>query len=124
MNTTNVLTSCIQTTVFGLPITMLKHLRWTVLYAACFLSPLVHSTPVNVVDLGYASYKGNLSYPDVVAYLGLPYAEPPLDERRFRASLPLNISRISEQTHGGVVDATEYPEFCVQGSTGGMCELV
>ncbi|KAF5371730.1 hypothetical protein D9758_003443 [Tetrapyrgos nigripes] len=73
----------------------------------------------NVVDLGYARYRGNLSYPNTVAYLGLPYAEPPLGERRFRAPLPLNVARVSGETRGKVIDVSEYPDFCVQQATGG-----
>ena len=67
------------------------------------------------VDVGYATYIGNRSYPDTVAYLGIPYAEPPVGDRRFRATVPLNTTRVSEEVGGQVVDATYYPEFCVQG---------
>lgn len=72
----------------------------------------------NIVDVGYARYLGNHSYPNTVAYLGIPYAEPPLGERRFRAPWPLNTTRVKEQS-GAIVDATAYPDFCVQGTTGG-----
>ncbi|KAH9848631.1 alpha/beta-hydrolase [Lenzites betulinus] len=75
--------------------------------------------PANVVDLGYVKYAGNLSYPDTVAYLGIPYAEPPLAERRFRAPLPLDTARVARQAGGRVVSANTYPDFCVQGTTGG-----
>lgn len=73
----------------------------------------------NVVDLGYAKYRGNQSFPNTVAYLGLPYAEPPVGDLRWRSTLPLNTSRVSQQAHGAVVDATKDPEFCIQGTTGG-----
>ncbi|KAK7461803.1 hypothetical protein VKT23_008235 [Stygiomarasmius scandens] len=73
----------------------------------------------NVVDLGYVKYRGNLSFPDTVAYLGIPYAEPPLGDRRFRNPLPLNLGRITREARGKVVDASVYPDFCVQGTTGG-----
>ncbi|CAK5266614.1 unnamed protein product [Mycena citricolor] len=72
----------------------------------------------NVVNTGYASYRGNLSFPNTVAYLGIPYAEPPLGNLRFRAPLPLDTGRVKKAAGGKVVDATQYPEFCVQGSTG------
>ena len=74
-----------------------------------------------VVDVGYARYRGNLTYPDSVAYLGIPYAEPPLGDLRFRSPLPLNVTRVREQAHGREVDATEYPDPCIQFSPRGMC---
>ncbi|KAF8871765.1 Alpha/Beta hydrolase protein [Infundibulicybe gibba] len=72
-----------------------------------------------IVDAGYAKYLGNRTFPTTVAYLGIPYAEPPLGERRFRAALPLNTSRITASANGKVIDATKYPDFCIQGTTGG-----
>ena len=78
----------------------------------------------NIVDLGYAKYRGNLSFPDTVAFLGVPYAEPPLGERRWRRPLPLNTGRIARETQGKIVDLTEYPDFCIQGSIGGMQHLI
>ncbi|EGO01057.1 hypothetical protein SERLA73DRAFT_179100 [Serpula lacrymans var. lacrymans S7.3] len=95
------------------------------LNVALFLLGLVFSGDVlassapNVVDVGYASYLGNRSYPNTVAYLGIPYAEPPLAELRWRAPLPLNTTRISQEANGQVINATTYPMFCVQGTTGG-----
>ncbi len=88
-----------------------------------FLQPRFYAAPIepgDVVDIGYAKYQGNRSFDNTVAYLGLPYAEPPLGEMRFRAPLPLNTTRITAQAGGQVVDATEYPDFCVQGSIGGV----
>ena len=73
----------------------------------------------DVVDLGYVKYRGNLSYPDTVAYLGVPYAEPPLGERRWRVPLALNTTRVSSEAAGQIVDLTTNPDFCIQGSTGG-----
>jgi len=73
----------------------------------------------DIVDTGYAKYLGNRSFPNTVAYLGLPYAEPPLGERRFRAPLPLNTTRVQLETDGQVVDARQYPDFCIQGPIGG-----
>ncbi|KAJ4480240.1 alpha/beta-hydrolase [Lentinula aciculospora] len=72
----------------------------------------------DVVDTGYIQYHGNRSFENTVAYLGIPYAEPPLGDRRFRAPLPLDTERIKAENHGEVVDATTYPDFCVQGTTG------
>ena len=81
---------------------------------------LVHgiSSPTTIVDLGYAKYQGNRTFSNTVAYLGIPYAEPPLVNQRFRAPLVLNTTRVAEATQGKTVDATNYPDFCVQGSTG------
>jgi hypothetical protein len=81
-------------------------------------------TGSNIVDTGYAKYLGNRSYPNTVAYLGIPYAEPPVGDRRFRAPLPLNTARVASESKGAVIDATQYPEFCVQGTTGGECNQV
>ncbi|KAL0578987.1 hypothetical protein V5O48_003027 [Marasmius crinis-equi] len=72
----------------------------------------------DVVDTGYAQYLGNRTFSNAVAYLGIPYAEPPLGDLRFRAPLPLNRTRITEQSNGQVIDATQYPDFCIQGSIG------
>lgn len=72
----------------------------------------------NVVDLGYAKYRGNVSLPNAVAFLGLPFAEPPVGERRWRAPLALDTARVARQSRGAIVDATSYPDFCVQGTTG------
>ncbi|KAJ7796522.1 Alpha/Beta hydrolase protein [Mycena olivaceomarginata] len=79
----------------------------------------VFSAAGNIVDTGYAQYRGNLTFPNTVAYLGIPYAEPPLGELRFRAPLPLNTTRVAAEAGGKAIDATIYPDFCVQGSTGG-----
>lgn len=74
-----------------------------------------------VVDLGYAKYAGNFTAPRAVAYLGVPYAEPPLGDRRFRAPLPLNTNRVRRESGERTVDVTSYPDFCVQGTTGSKC---
>lgn len=79
---------------------------------------VVSSTQGYIVDTGYAKYLGNCSYVDTVAYLGIPYAEPPIGELRFRAPLPLNKTRVTLATGDRVVDSTQYPNFCIQGSTG------
>ena len=72
----------------------------------------------DIVDTGYAKYLGNRSYTNTVAYLGIPYAEPPIGDLRFRAPLPLNKTRVTLATAGSVVDSTKYPDFCIQEGTG------
>lgn len=90
------------------------------LLMTCFAPLLTLSQGTsNVVDLGYAKYQGNMSFPDTVAYLGLPFAEPPVENLRFRAPVLLNTSRIQAETKGQIVDATMYPNFCIQG--GDIC---
>ena len=78
----------------------------------------VPSSAQDIVDTGYAKYLGNRSYTNTVAYLGIPYAEPPIGDLRFRAPLPLNKTRATLITGGSVVDSTKYPDFCIQGTTG------
>ncbi|CAL1710102.1 unnamed protein product [Somion occarium] len=53
-----------------------------------------------IVDLGYAKYEGNVTYPKAVAYLGIPYAEPPVGDHRYRAPAPLNATRVRRETMG------------------------
>ena len=88
--------------------------------AACAVlvqcSPVSDSADGPVVDVGYARYRGAVSYNDTAAYLGVPYAQSPTGERRFRAPVPLKTGK----TSSAIVDASEYPEPCIQGSTGGM----
>ena len=92
--------------------------------AACLASVLFvqNSNAVNsqdpVVDVGYARYRGNLTLPHAVAYLGIPYAEPPLGDGRWRAPSPLNTTRVQQEAAGKIVDATQYADFCIQGTTG------
>ena len=77
------------------------------------------ASATTVFDTGYAQYRGDHSAPNTKRLLGIPYAEPPVGDRRFRAPLPLNKTRVSQEAQGVVVDATEYPDFCVQGMTAG-----
>lgn len=80
---------------------------------------LAQGSSQHVIDAGYAKYLGNQTYPNTVAYLGIPYAEPPLGNLRFRAPLPLNTARISAESKGQIIDARNYAPFCIQGTTGG-----
>ncbi|KIK34881.1 hypothetical protein CY34DRAFT_812584 [Suillus luteus UH-Slu-Lm8-n1] len=82
---------------------------------------LAQSSIRPTVDVGYVTYLGNQTYPNSVAYLGIPYAEPPVGDLRFRATVPLNTTRVSEEANlngEAVVNATYYPDFCIQGTTG------
>ncbi|KAJ7072952.1 Alpha/Beta hydrolase protein [Mycena amicta] len=97
----------------------IAHLLLALQGALPAFSESLSSTAGNIVDLGYARYQGNLTFPNTVAYLGLPYAEPPVGQLRFRAPLPLDTKRVAAAAGGKVIDATNYPDFCVQGSTGG-----
>lgn len=94
--------------------------RLTGIWLTCALVRLVWawSTAGNVVDVGYVSYQGNQTYPNTVVYYNIPYAEPPVGDRRFRAPLPLNTTRVVEEANGQVVDATTPRTFCIQGTLG------
>ncbi|KIJ47497.1 hypothetical protein M422DRAFT_226303 [Sphaerobolus stellatus SS14] len=90
------------------------------LLAGILLALLCSKSAVAIVpkvDTGYAVYVGSNTLPNVAAFLGVPYAQPPLGEQRWRAPVPLDTVglRKNKQT----IDATQYPEFCVQGTTGG-----
>lgn len=95
------------------------------LYLVAAASFLLQGRTVSgdVIDTGYVKYLGNRTMPNAVAYLGVPYAEPPLGERRFRAPLPLNTTRITHSAHGAVIDVRSYPDFCIQSTIGRSFEL-
>ena len=89
---------------------------WVLTIVLLCLSVVLGGKPF-IVDTGYAKYLGRQTYPNNVVYLGIPYAEPPLGDLRYRAPVPLNTSRLAESLE--IVDAGSYAEFCVQGSHAG-----
>lgn len=68
------------------------------------------------VDTGYAIFVGNHSMPNTAAFLGVPYAEPPLGDKRWRAPTPLDTESLKKNKK--TFDVSEYPDFCIQGTTG------
>jgi carboxylesterase type B len=73
----------------------------------------VHSVTVNIEDGQVEGTKMTsrlgVSYD---AFLGIPFAEPPVNELRFQPPQPV-------KPWTGVFDATAYGPFCMQGSLGG-----
>lgn len=69
-----------------------------------------------IVDLGFGKYRGRRSSARCTVYLGVPYAQPPLGDLRFRLPKPLDTSGVAD----GVTDAAQYPSFAIQGATGGF----
>lgn len=102
----------------------LKTMRNSIYARACLAlalwTSLAHalSSPLGpVVDLGYAAYAGNATSPtgeansSVVFFGGLPFAQAPIGNLRFRAPQPLNESAAG---NGTVVDARNFAAPCVQ----------
>jgi carboxylesterase type B len=63
-----------------------------------------------VVDLGYAAFAGNATQPGVHFFGGIPYAEPPLGNLRFRAPRALNEKNRAK----AVQDARNWGPLCIQ----------
>ena len=70
--------------------------------------------PSLIVDLGYAKYLGQFTPPFAIAHLGIPYAEPPIGDRRFRDPVPLDTDKLKQNS--SVIDARNYTAPCVQGA--------
>jgi hypothetical protein len=72
------------------------------------------------VETDHAIYEGLKSDSGVgTTFYGIPYALPPVGERRFRAPVPLD-GEGEKAKNGGkkkVVKALQKPNFCVQGPT-------
>ena len=81
------------------------------------LLPNILCSIVPKVDTGYAIYSGNHSITNTAAFLGVPYAEPPLGDGRFKAPKPLDTTMLNKNKQ--IFDSSQYPGFCNQGTTGG-----
>ncbi|KZT28612.1 alpha/beta-hydrolase [Neolentinus lepideus HHB14362 ss-1] len=72
-----------------------------------------------VVNLGYAAYAGNSTSPtgsvdgSVTFFGGIPYAQPPLGNLRFRAPQPLDES-VKNGGHVSASDARNWGPACIQ----------
>lgn len=71
-----------------------------------------------VVDLGYAAFAGNSTSPsgilnsNVTFFGGIPYAEPPLGDLRWRA--PKNLDENATTQDGKIMDARNWGPPCIQ----------
>lgn len=99
-----IILTCVLPTVFG---------------AGTASTPSVTSPLGPVVDLGYAAYAGNSTSPagmlngSVVFFGGIPYAQPPLGDLRFRAPQTLD-ETVDRNMNVTVVDARNFAPPCVQ----------
>ena len=84
-------------------------LVWCVLQTRPVLG-LLTSSLGPVVDLGYAAFAGNATLPNVQFFGGIPYAEPPIGNLRFRAPKPIDESGTAEF----VTDARNWGPLCLQ----------
>ncbi|EJD52085.1 alpha/beta-hydrolase [Auricularia subglabra TFB-10046 SS5] len=74
------------------------------------------SAKVGSVQLGRTTYQGNTSTSNVVVYYGVPYAQAPVGDLRWRAPRALRADSIFAPPN--IVDATSPPLPCIQGTTG------
>lgn len=103
-----------------------NHHHFKTMAAFCLLSLVLAyvgvvytaALPPTVVDLGYAQYSGTQTRPGTVVFLGIPYAEPPVGQLRFRKPNPLDKNRVKTAAGGKAVDAASYKPFCIQGAFG------
>lgn len=81
-----------------------------------FLAPSSVSAKPGTIQLGRTIYEGNTSSSHVTVYYGIPYAQAPIGDLRWRAPRPLT-SSIFAPTR--IIDAASPPLPCIQGTTGG-----
>ena len=81
-----------------------------------FLSSLAFSERTSVlgpvVDLGYTAYAGNASLPGVHFFGGIPYAQAPLGNLRFRA--PRQLDETIPSQPPAIIDARNWGPLCLQ----------
>ncbi|VDB85877.1 unnamed protein product [Peniophora sp. CBMAI 1063] len=77
-------------------------------HAQCASLPNIPSENRTVVDLGYAKYQSDIIYDDnVLSFLGIRYAAPPVGDLRWRApQAPAQVA--------GIQNATTQPPQCMQ----------
>ncbi|WP_439101236.1 carboxylesterase/lipase family protein, partial [Congregibacter sp.] len=77
------------------------------------LSATLTSSPKSTVEIGSRVYRGALLDSGIVAFRGVPYALPPVGDRRW--ALPEPLPDMRRRTE---VDAREFAPACMQGSSG------
>lgn len=85
-----------------IPIIAMKASIFFALPCANALSSLIIDT-----SSGFVQGKVDATTPNVVQFLGVPYAEAPIGERRWRPSWP-------QARAGGILDATQFGPSCPQ----------
>ena len=89
-----------------------SHALYPVAAATSLLGP--------VVDLGYAAYAGNTTSPagvlnsSVTFFGGIPYAQPPMGELRFRAPQMLDETVPGHGTNITIAEARNFALPCIQ----------
>ncbi len=89
--------------------------------ALAHLSSAALTSPLGpVVNLGYAAYVGNSTSPTgqansaVTFFGGIPYAQAPVGDLRFRAPRELDENPVADESKLNVVDARNWGPPCIQ----------